>query len=218
MIEKIMIAEDFAFGKKGLRIAEKKTLGNLKDVLLKEPKEPEEVAYLVYRDVDSLPLFDLRVDVTRLREQPYDDGELPRTHGHYHPEGPFGTWPELYGVIKGRALFILQDETGRKVKLVELREGETLLIPPGYGHVMVNIGEGELMTYNVVSSSFKPLYDKYKAKRGPAVFIKEGLEIVKNPNYQVEEVKWCRPISHPTVTKALYHAYKPPLEEWLLCE
>ncbi len=218
MIKNVIIAKDIAFTRKGIRVAEKRTLGDLKYVLLKEPTKPEEVAYLVFRDVDVIPLFDLRIDVTKLRAEPYNSGELPRTHGHYHPEGPFGIWPEIYSVVKGHALFILQDITGRHVKLVEVKEGEILLIPPGYGHIMVNVGNEELITFNVVSKSFKPSYEEYRAKRGPAVFIKEGLDIVRNPNYDVVEIKWCMPIPLPSITKVLHYAYKPPYEEWLICE
>ena len=216
-MKNLIIAGKYAFGPLGVKEAEEKRVKDLKDVLMR-PLESNEVLYRVYRGVSFEPHYDLRVDVTRLKSKVLEDGELARTHGHYHPEGPFGSWPEIYGVIKGRAVFILQDLEGKDVRLVEVREGETIVIPPGYGHVMVNVSDNELLTFNVVSSSFKPSYKEYKERRGPAVYLLEGLEVKYNPNYEVRSVKWCRPLRVPEVERFSYHAYKPSLEEWLLCE
>jgi glucose-6-phosphate isomerase len=66
-------------------------------------------------------------------------GEYVKTKGHYHPTAPDGTgYPELYQVIEGEAHYLLQKEDLSDVVVVHAKAGESVFIPPGYGHVTIN--------------------------------------------------------------------------------
>ena len=57
--------------------------------------------------------------------------------------------------------------------LVEAREGQSVLIPPGYGHVTVNPSGETLVVVNLVSSSCVSDYRPFAALRGAAVYLEE---------------------------------------------
>ncbi len=195
-----------------------RTYSELKDVMMRDSDE-EGIAYWMFRNSLPSEVGMLRGDVTLIYPGTLPSGELIKTHGHYHPEGPWGVWPELYGVAKGSSLFILQNVEG-EVKLVRVNEGELIMIPPGYGHVTVNVGEEELVTFNYVSPLFKSIYDPYKEKRGAAVYVlkdRKGIKVVRNPNYDVERVKLCKPLPLWLKEPILHLAYKPHEEEWFKC-
>ncbi len=214
----VIVTEYLAIGSNGLRFASVKRLEDLKDVLLKPVRSKEEL-YYVFRDLGPTTSYDLRFDVTVLKSCVLPDGELCRTHGHYHPEGPWGEpWPEVYGVLKGKALFVLHDKRGEDVYLVEVREGEIVHLPGRYGHTMFNVGESELITFNFVSKSFKSDYDTMKAKRGPAVYVMANGDIIKNNNYDTKRVWRCRPMPLSLDELVLTYAEKPSVEDWFTCE
>ncbi len=191
--------------------------------VMMKPSKGEGVAYWMYRKVLPVEIGGVRGDVTVVLPGTLPSGELIKTHGHYHPKSPWGSnWPELYGILKGEALFVLQDLDGRRVRLVRVREGENVMVPPGYGHVMVNLGESELITFNYVSEFFKSEYGPYKERRGAAVYVLErrddGIEVVLNPRYEVREVLLCEPMKVALKEPTLAHSFKPHLSEWLKCE
>ena len=116
---------------------------------------------------------------------------------------------------------MLQDLRGERVRLVEVREGEAIMVPPGYGHVMVNLGDEELITFNYVSELFKSEYGPYKEKRGAAVYVVrkgEEIEVVPNPRYELREVLLCKPIEVHVKEPVVSHSLRPHLTEWLRCE
>ncbi|UXD21285.1 glucose-6-phosphate isomerase [Ignicoccus pacificus DSM 13166] len=215
-----ILDEGIAITPKGVIEGTPRTFGELGDVMVKKGEEGK-VAYWMFRDVLPVPVGGLRGDVTLVLPGRLPSGEFIKTHGHYHPEGPWGRWPELYGVVKGEVLFILQDLKGRRVMLVPVREGELIMVPPGYGHVMVNHKDEAAITFNYVSRLFSSVYGPYKEKKGASVYVypsEEGFRVVRNPNYEVEEVLWCKPLPLYIKEPILHLAFKPHEEEWFKCE
>ena len=127
----------------------------------------DEMFYDVYRgiafpkDEELLNKDNYRYDITIIMPGQIN-GECKKTSGHYHGWNPqkTNTYAEVYEVIKGTALYILQKsdnfdaENPADVRVDDLifatvHEGETILIPPNYGHCSVNIGEGPLVFSNL---------------------------------------------------------------------
>ena len=215
MLGDVLVGRGVAFTPAGVRFASPRLVKDMKDVML-EPSDSPEVVYEVYRDVLPTHSYALRVDLTVLKSGLLPDGEYPRTHGHKHPPGPWGRpWPELYCVLKGRGTFLLHDE--ERVYLVEVREGDVLHVPGEMVHILVNTGDEDMITCNYVSKLFSSDYEYLRAKRGPAAFLtKDGL--VLNKNYNIKEVKACRPVPVDLDELALSYSFKPNLEEWLWCK
>lgn len=142
------------------------------------------VAYLTYRDVrlateTGLAANGLRYDVTVTL--PGDvAGEYIKTAGHYHALDANGvSWPEIYDVLFGQAVFVLQRAVGdpsgdpeidRAVAIVA-GAGDRLVIPPDYGHVTVNVGETPLVVADLVAVASNNHYQGYADRQGGAVRI-----------------------------------------------
>ncbi len=153
--------------------------------------------YFMFRDIfkesdkDFLKEKDVRFDITVIPAFKLGK-EFVKTHGHYHPliPGKSITYPEIYEIISGKCMFVLQkpDENGNIVDafVVECEEGDKIVIPPNYGHVMVNIGYETLITSNLVSSKFKSIYEPYREKKGAVYYILSEfmkIKMVKNEAY-----------------------------------
>lgn len=183
-----------------------RTISQMQEVLL-EPdiQEPQELYYM-YRDVHAIkdaPLLkenNLRYDVTVIRPG-HLGKELMKTAGHYHP-GSFG---ELYEVVEGRAFCMLQKANPKDytviedVIVVQGVSGQKIVIPPGYGHILINPGPGCLVTSNWVSIRFASEYELYKKAGGAAYFVvdKDGtgsLEFIKNKFFKTAPaIRFARP-------------------------
>jgi glucose-6-phosphate isomerase (EC 5.3.1.9) len=125
----------------------------------------------------------LRYDVTRI--PPFTlCGEYVKTKGHHHPCNPAGVgYPEVYEVLRGEAHYLLQDRQVHDVVLIYTREGEKVIIPPGYGHVTINASSRTLLMANIVSTQFSSDYSLYEERHGAAYYMMIGKEMVKNPQY-----------------------------------
>ncbi len=146
--------------------------------------------YYMYRD-----LFLSRGDGEKLREQNirYDITIIPpgmlgreyiKTAGHYHPLVPGGsvTYPELYEVLEGEALYLLQRQDLGDVVAINASAGDKVLVPPNYGHITINGSNKKLKMANFVAGNFSSLYGPIKEKAGGAYFFtKEGW--IKNERY-----------------------------------
>lgn len=146
-------------------------VSELKEVMM-EPHNagPDGIAYYMFRGVHQWE--NLRYDITVMESRFYGD-EYSKTLGHYHPPSKGGpSYPEVYQVLRGKAAFVLQrkhkDETVDCI-FVEANEKDTFIVPPGYGHVSYNKGDGPLILANVVSN-FDSQYDAYVENHGPAFF------------------------------------------------
>jgi len=148
--------------------------------------------YYMYRDISRsdadrtwLTAQHLRFDITVIPPRECC-GEFIKTKGHYHPDNPYGSgYPEVYEVLAGKAHYLIQNRDCSDVIMIAASAGETVVIPPGYGHVTINpAGNTVLQMANIVSSQFSSEYEGYEALKGAAYFekVKEGF--VKNPVYK----------------------------------
>jgi len=178
----------------------------MQEVLLDAGIDEPQDLYYMYRDVHlakDAPLLEenkLRYDVTVIKPDRLGR-ELMKTAGHYHP-GSFG---ELYEVLAGEALCLLQKPSPADYHLIEdvilirASAGEKIVIPPGYGHILVNPGPGCLVTSNWVSSRFSSEYQLYKTAKGAAYFVVSAgpydkTEFIKNTFFkQLPAVRFARP-------------------------
>lgn len=164
----------------------------------------EEAFYDVYRaiaypeDEELFRNYDFQYDITIVMPGQIN-GECKKTAGHYHGYNPerTNTYGEVYEVIKGTALYILQKSpdfdkdpgcvTLEDVILTTVHEGETLIVPPNYGHASVNIGSGPLVFSNLAYKPCPVLYDSVRCYHGMAYYIKKENGTVRaefNHNYK----------------------------------
>ncbi|MGD9015366.1 MAG: glucose-6-phosphate isomerase family protein [Candidatus Omnitrophota bacterium] len=197
------------------RIPAIRTIDQMQEVLLeKNVSQPKELYYMyrdIYRISDKpvLEKFKLRFDVTAIK--PVCLGkEFMKTAGHYHPE----SFPELYEVVYGRCLCLVQrPDSGdhlniQEVIIAEAVAGQKIVIPPGFGHILINPGPDYLITSNWVSSCFASRYELYQQAEGAAYFVttaesdsqvspylKINLGVKKNLKFrQVADINFVRPV------------------------
>ncbi len=152
-----------------------------------KPDSWKDLTYFMYRE--AARMGNIRYDVTRIRK--YDlVCERNKTFGHVHPVSKSGAaWSEVYEVLSGEAHFLLQKATPVGIEdavLLTAKKGECLLLPPGYGHVTINTGKGELLLANLVSDGFEADYSMFAQRRGGCFYEKLDGELVRNENYGSE--------------------------------
>ena len=97
-----------------------RTIGQMQEVLMDKTVAGPQDLYYMYRDVylvkdeALLKKYNLRYDVTVIKPDPLGK-ELMKTAGHYHP-GSFG---ELYEVVFGHALCMLQKPNKENFRIIE---------------------------------------------------------------------------------------------------
>jgi glucose-6-phosphate isomerase len=148
----------------------------------------------VETDKDSIAADRLQYDVTVIPPGFLGD-EYTKTLGHYHDNIPGSTMshPELYEVLNGKALFLLQKvDSGttnavNTILAIEAGKGDKIIYPPNYAHIIVNIGDEVLVTANWVSTEYKPLYEPIKECQGMALYVVKGKDgnptFIKNNKY-----------------------------------
>ena len=147
-------------------------------------------SYWMYRDCgrpEDAALgeaYGLRYDISAFRSVMLGR-EYMKTSGHYHPEIP-GTrvaYPEVYEVLYGEALYVMQkvndygappDEVVvEDVIVARVKAGQKIIMPPGYGHVTINTLDRPLLMSNWVSNRFSSFYGSTEAARGFAWYLIE---------------------------------------------
>lgn len=132
--------------------------------------------YLSRSDREKLLQQKLRYDITIIPPGMLGR-EYMKTAGHYHPpaEGGRVTYPELYEVLEGEALYLLQNLDHSDVVVVYASAGDKVLVPPDYGHVTINRSNKTLKMANFVARDFSSLYEPYREMGGAAYFFtKDG--------------------------------------------
>lgn len=155
---------------------------------------PDMDLYYMYNDValseahhQLMVEHKLRYDITII--PPSKLGTEPvKTAGHYHPlvEHTGITYSEIYEVLEGKAHFILQRGSPghmADVIFIDAAAGDKVIIPPNYGHVMVNPGPDVLVLSDWVFRTFTSLYDTYVRCGGAAYFELAGGKLVPNEKY-----------------------------------
>ncbi len=165
-------------------------LYDLRDVLF--DKEWAQTAtdfdvYYMYRGVNEKD--GLRYDITIIPFRMFGN-EFPKTKGHYHPK----EYGEVYTVLQGEAIYLMQKEDLSDVYAVHAKEGGAVVIPPHYGHITINPGEEELIMANWVSPDFSSNYTPILEKKGGCYFFtEEGW--IKNKTYgEIPELRFEEPI------------------------
>jgi glucose-6-phosphate isomerase, archaeal len=181
--------------------ADVRTLQQMSPVLM----DPNSAAtrdemYYMYRKV-AMPEHRVVLERNKLR---YDITVIPpakmgqefnKTLGHYHAVKP-GThfaYPEVYEVLHGTALFMIQkmDKDFKNlisVLQMEAKPGDKIIYPPNYGHVIVNIGKEPLVTANWVADHFDSDYKDITDRHGMAYYVVDAGEgkynFIPNPHYE----------------------------------
>lgn len=176
------------------------------------------LCYETYRDIaydrdrDHFKKFDFRYDITVVRSGTVN-GEFLKTSGHYHGyiPGKTYTYPEIYEVLMGNAVYILQkvknfdrsEEEPKidEVKAVFVEAGEAIIIPPFYGHCSINVGHEPLIFSNIAVVSCPLFYEPIREKKGLASYVLENdnsINFLRNPNYDNSpEIKSIKPNENP---------------------
>lgn len=162
--------------------ADIRTLPQMRDVLLNKGADEPSEFYYMYRgiskigDQSKIEARHLRYDITVIKPG-LVNGEFVKTFGHYHTNG----YPELYEVLWGEALCLLQrpDERDRNVIedviLVKAGAKEKIVVLPRYGHILINPSvDTPLVMANWVCSDFESDYAWYKKAQGGAYFITDN--------------------------------------------
>lgn len=174
--------------------------------LFEDDKEndPDEIIYDVYRNIrfpedeKSLQHDKFQYDITIVK-QGMIGGERKKTSGHYHSwnEVHTSTYPEVYEVIAGTAIYILQrvdnfeDTNYENLKVddiivVKVQAGQAIIIPPNYGHCSINGGDGDLIFSNLAYTPCTVDYAPVRYYHGLGVYVgyENGkLTVKKNDNY-----------------------------------
>jgi len=123
----------------------------------------------------------LRYDVTIIPPRMLGK-EFVKTKGNHNSNN----FPELYIVLKGRALILMQKTIGKSVKkaiAIKLKRGESIIEPADYDVITINPSRQILEITNWVSEKNKNIYKNIEKMKGACYFFtKDGW--VKNKNYK----------------------------------
>ncbi len=187
-------------------------LNDIKDVVYDKQwlkTAPNLELYYMYRDLAETQLDfmniiknDLRYDITILKPNKLGK-EFNKTLGHDHPvvPGTNVTYPELYEVLDGKAMFLLQDSCDKKIETIvaiKAQKNDKIIIPPNYEHLIINIGKTDLKTANWVSRKFESnIYRPLKMKHGFSYYALKslfGIKFIQNNNYEsIPKLKFEKP-------------------------
>lgn len=193
-----------------------RTLRDMATVIKDKVEINDDSAYFMYRDVRE------RIDETKIKENHlrFDltvvlprmiGSEFNKTYGHYHPlkAGTEVTYPEVYEVISGTALYLLQkmgknEDELAAIYLVEVKSGEKIIMPPNFGHITINPLSVPLVMSNWVAAEFSSEYELYEKNHGGAFYITKSE--IRNPksktnsNYKIQKNKHYKQL--PKLIKA----------------
>jgi glucose-6-phosphate isomerase len=175
----------------------------------------EENVYDVYRDICSvnndmlLKQNKFQYDITVIHDG-LVGSERKKTSGHFHGWNASGkhSYPEVYEVLSGTAIFVLQKSMNfdaadpSKVQvddilLVKVKSGQSIIVPPDYGHCSVNAGEGDLIFSNLAYKPCPVIYDAIRYHHGMSVYVEEQdgrLAYQKNMKYSnLPKIRFAKP-------------------------
>jgi len=184
---------------------EVRLLNDMKEVLYDQKwskTAPNLELYYMYRGVKKKD--GLRYDITVIPPLMLGQ-EFVKTKGHNHP----GTYGEVYIVLAGQALYLLQKYAGNKIEdvyAVKAKKGEVVIIPPYYSHVTINPSKKEtLKEANWVCEACRNIYDSFVEKQGACYyFTAKGW--IKNKKYgMVSKLRFEKPLKkwQPKLLKQL---------------
>lgn len=125
-------------------------------------------------------------------------GEYIKTYGHYH----VGKLDETYWILYGQGVALLQklgpsEDIVEEFKAIPVKPGDSIYMPPGYGHLVANTGTTYFVTADTSPVSFTETdtasmpghadYEPVKRMQGFAYYVveHEGKPALKrNPKYK----------------------------------
>lgn len=159
-------------------------------------------------DADSIKNAGIEYDITVIPPGKIGD-EFVKTIGHYHSfePGTAARYPEVYEVIYGKAIWVLQSatpdlETLNDVYVVTAERGQKIIVPPGYGHVSVNPGGDVLILSNWQPLANKSDYMPYEKNNGAAYYIVESQRLGSAGKTSVES-KFVPNMAYKTLPKVI---------------
>ncbi len=184
--------------------AEPQPLRLMQSVLLDPEAEAPAVPYWTYLRV-ALPTdegvfeeFGVRHNLVLLQAGRIGP-EYVKTWGHSALCGEGVLCPEVYAVLHGRALFLLQRseegpwerESRRRVvdvRWIEARAAQKVVVPAGYGLVIANLGVDPLVVSSLVAETAWPVHVAFEAMHGAAYYVTErDGEMAVEPNRHYAE-------------------------------
>ncbi|MCX6718549.1 MAG: hypothetical protein NTY81_03045 [Candidatus Staskawiczbacteria bacterium] len=163
---------------------------------------PDTDLYLMYRKVKNENNLNYNITITLAKML---GDEFNKTKGHVH----IGNFGEIYTVLEGQAIFLMQKGDAEKIEdvyAVEAKAGESAIIPGGYGHITINPSETQnLKTEDWSSENCKSDYSLFVEKQGGCYYyIKSpsspagssgSASWIKNENYKsVPELRFEKPL------------------------
>jgi len=125
--------------------------------------------------------------------------EFVKTKGHIH----IGNYGETYTVLEGQAIYLMQktkDNIVEDVYAVKAEKGESVIIPPLYGHITINPSTQDLKTGDWSSKECKSDYSLFEKLKGACYYYilqpdSEQAAWVKNKNYKnVPQMRFEKPL------------------------
>ncbi len=146
--------------------------------------------YYMYRGIKKEG--NLRYDITIIPSRMLGK-EFVKTKGHEH----IGKYGELYMVLEGEAIYLMQKRKGEKIEdvyAVKTKKSDVVIIPPGYAHVSINSSKKDLKMANWISEDCKSDYQMFEKLQGACYYYtKKGW--VKNKNYKkIPKLRFEKPL------------------------
>jgi glucose-6-phosphate isomerase, archaeal len=185
----------------GLRLdRQARRVGQMQSVLLEPQARPlDEAVYWigrVYDEGSGQPLLEeTRLAFAYVLVPPQRVGrEYAKTHGHYHPGMPGSrmSYPEVYTHFHGRLYLLMQRRAGGQAGrlddcvLIDMQPGQSIMVPPGYAHVLINPSDRPAVMAGLYSPDFVADYEPIRSQAGAAYYLVDegGQErSLVNPRY-----------------------------------
>jgi glucose-6-phosphate isomerase len=196
-----------------------RTYEEVKDVYLEKETGAQDL-YSMYRyfeksqDSEIFKNAGTEYDLTVLRSGTIGP-EFIKTAGHYHSyvSGTDLTYPEVYEVIDGQIEYLLQtrpDPDGNINAVIVV--GDKVVVPPGYGHISINVGETPAISSNLQKRDLPKTadYETYRVNNGGALY--RGVNgWGNNHNFRIRSQKKVIPKEKPEwgleENKTLYNSF-----------
>ena len=152
---------------------------------------PNDELYFMYRKIKNENGLINNITVTPAKIL---GSEFAKTKGHVH----IGNFQEIYTVLEGQAIYLMQKGDGNKIEdvyAVKAERGESVIIPKGYGHITINPSKTEtLKTGDWTSENCKSDYSLFENMQGACYYYAEQCPAsskgsceamwIKNENYK----------------------------------
>jgi glucose-6-phosphate isomerase len=189
---------------------EKRSLSQVRSMLEDPDAAGPEHLYTIYMGVSR------RDDVQPLAQQGlvygalvYNYGSLGkerlRNQGHIHSKrsGTELRYSEIFEFWTGHGYVYLQKEAAPDVTravLVEVAANDKLVVPFGWVHLVVTLGE-EVLSFGAWTAADNRLeYDEVRQLRGPAYYFHADGTVVKNSRYHtVPNIEYAKPADFPSL-------------------